>query len=143
MMLLFPLLLQADPTTASAAPRTECEQSVSKLIAAAAGPNTRVVITFTGTQRALLPLDEALDATSEPTLIPIGADSFVLTVQVRANRPGDAQARGFAKQVCFLGTSSGGRFNGVMSFTRDSASDGGSLVNERMTDALMAKLPSK
>lgn len=136
------LILLALASVAAAAPQSaECEQSISKQVAAA-DPETRVVVTFTGSQNALLPLDEAADPGMESTLFPVTKDRFVLTLQVRRPQPGAVAAAAFAKGVCAIGLSRGGRFNGVMSFKRETMTSGGrALTRERMTDAMMAEPP--
>jgi hypothetical protein len=120
---------------------SECEQSVSKLVGAA-GADTRVVITFTRPQNALLPSDERAGPNIESTLFPVAKDRFVLTLQVRPAQPNPSAAAAFANRLCSLGLSSGGRFNGVMSFKRESMTNEGlTLTRERMTNAMMADVP--
>ncbi|QTH22753.1 hypothetical protein HRJ34_04310 [Rhizorhabdus wittichii] len=131
------ILLHAMALTSTVATPSECERSIAKL-ATAAAPATRIVATFTGTQRSLLPLDEASSSQAEagrpiePTLFPIGADSFVLTIQFRPQNWGTSQSAAFAESICSVGLSGGGRFNGVMSF-----------VGGRMTDAEFARIPER
>jgi hypothetical protein len=121
----------------------ECEQSVSRLVRSA-DSDTRVVVTFTGSQAALLPLDETVDPRFESTLFPVGRDLFVLTLQARSGQVSPSAAALFAQQVCSVGISSGGRFNGVMSFRFErTISEGRTLTRNRMTDAVMAELPKK
>ena len=118
---------------------SECEQSVSRLVSSA-DSDTRVVVTFTGSQKALLPLDERVDPKFESTLFPVSRENFVLTLQVRPAQVSPSVATVFAQRVCSLGVSSGGRFNGVMSFKFESMTSGGrTLTRNRMTDAVMAE----
>jgi len=143
MMLLSLLILQAAAGAASISSVEKCEQSVSRVVGSARDGDTRVVITFTGSQRALLPLDERIGGAAESTLFPIGADSFILTIQVRPSGTSLADGTAFAKHVCSIGTSSGGRFNGVLSFVRESmVVQGRTVTRDRMTNAAMARLPS-
>lgn len=144
MMLPLIILLQTATVDIASSNAAECEQSTLQLLGSASGSDSRVVITFTGSQSALLPLDERVGGAAESTLFPIGTDSFVLTVQVRPSATPLADVASFAKQVCSIGTSSGGRFNGVMSFVHESVTVAGrTLARERMTEAAMAKLPTK
>jgi hypothetical protein len=142
-MLLELLLLQAAAGTSGLSSR-ECQNSIASLIASAPNRDSRVVVTFTGTQEALLPLDEQVGPAAETTLFPIGADRFVLTIQVRPVRSDPVTASTFANRVCALGARTAARFNGVMTFVRETKTVGGvTLTRERMTDAAMAKLPEK
>ncbi len=141
-MMLIPLVLAALAAAAPTSPSAGCETSVSRLVGAA-DSDTRVVVTFTGSQTALLPLDEKIDPRFESTLFPVSRDTFVLTLQMRPAQLDPSTATAFAKQVCSLGISNGGRFNGVMSFKFESMTrDGRTLTRNRMTDAVMAE-PSK
>ena len=126
---------------AVSASTSECERSVSRLVSSA-DSDTRVVVTFTGSQRALLPLDEKVDPRFESTLFPVSREDFVLTLQVRPAQVSRSAAPDFAQRVCSLGVSDGGRFNGVMAFKFESMTSGGrTLTRNRMTDAVMAEPP--
>src|SRR5215213_1081669 len=124
--MLFSLILASTAGAAAVSPSTisECEQSVSRLVSSA-DSDTRVVVTFTGSQKALLALDERVDPRFESTLFPVARDKFVLTLQVRPAQVSPAAAPVFAQRVCSLGISNGGRFNGVMSFKFESMTSGG------------------
>ena len=140
-MLISLLLASSAITAPTDPPPSECEQYVSKVLGAA-DAETRVVITFTGSQRALLPLDERIGPVTgiESTLFPVAKDLFILTVQVRPAGVPPSVAPAFAQKVCLLGVSNGARFNGVMSFKREfTTSDGRTLARDRMTDAQMAE----
>ena len=120
----------------------ECQKSVGQLLASAPASDARVVITFTGTQEALLPIDEQVGPAGESTLFPVGANAFVLTIQIRSDRSGAVIASGFANRICALGVRPGARFNGVLTFVRETKVVGTrTLTRERMTDAAMAKIP--
>ena len=132
------MLLQA-AALATAAP-VNCADSTARLLRSA-GPQTRVVVTFTGSQESLLPLDEAVGPQADSTLFPIDHNSFVLTIQVRSSflQP---SPQIFADRICELGSSAGARFNGVMSFVRETKTvDGRIFQRERMTEALMPTFP--
>jgi hypothetical protein len=139
--MLVSLILASVAAAAPTSPAFECERSVSKLVSAA-DPDTRVVITFTGSQTALLPLDERADPRFESTLFPVSRENFVLTLQVRSTQVSPSAAPVFAQRVCSLGVSNGGRFNGVLSFKFESMTSGGrTLTRNHMTDAVMAEPP--
>ena len=136
------ILVLAVAAAAVSPPATsECERSVSRLVSSA-DADTRVVVTFTGSQKSLLPLDERVDPRFESTLFPVSRENFVLTLQVRPAQVNPSAAPVFAQRVCSLGVSNGGRFNGVMSFKFESMTNGGqTLTRNRMTDAAMAEPP--
>lgn len=129
-------------TVAATPPPSECQRSISQLIGKA-DASTRVVVTLTGSQSELHPLDLSMLPTLEATLFPIGLDRFVLTLQFRPDDVLRAQADRVAEQLCTVASSSGARFNGVMSFAAQRRSESEAFGRERMTEALMPKLPEQ
>ena len=121
----------------------ECEQSVARLTRAA-DADTRVVISFSGSQSSLSKLDNASDPRVEPTLFPLSRDLFALTLNVRPTQISEFDHDAFAKRTCSLGLSNGARFSAVMSFKRESITkDGRTLIRENMIDAVTAEFQSK
>jgi hypothetical protein len=138
-------LIAAFVAAAPASPtqRSECEEYVAKVLASA-DAETRVVITFTGSQRALLPLDETAGVLFDSTLFPVARNLFVSTLQVRVSQPDPAMAAAFARQTCSVGLSKGAHFNGVMAFKREAVTIGGRrLMRDRMISGMMAKMPDE
>jgi hypothetical protein len=133
------LLILAAATEVQASP-LECSDAVSRLVGGTHAD--RVVITFTGTQKALLSLDEGAGPGIESTLFPVARDRFVLTLQLRPDETIRSKAAVVAREVCSAGASSGARFNGVMSFKREYTTvQGRTLTRDRMIDAAMADIP--
>ena len=121
---------------------SECQRSISQLIGKA-DAYTRVVVTLTGAQNQLHPLDLSMLPAIESTLFPISPNRFVLTLQFRPDDVLRSQADHVAEQLCARASSSGARFNGVMSFVAQKRSEGEAFGRERMTEALMPKLPEQ
>ncbi|HEX8302315.1 hypothetical protein [Sphingomonas sp.] len=124
-------------------PLAGCEEAVARLTRAA-GSDTRVVVSFTGSQNSLSQLDSASDPRAEPSLFPVSPDLFVFTLNLRPYQISGFDAEAFARRTCSLERSKGARFNGVMSFKRESMTkDGRTLFRENMIDAVMAEFQSK
>ena len=112
-------LFASEGASATGAVRSQsCASRIAGFLRQYAPRNPRFVFTFTGSQTALLPLFEAAGGPhSEVAFFPIDRKIFVLTLTYRATDPQLELAEGWAREVCRLGESRGGRYNGALALS--------------------------
>ncbi|MEA3038404.1 MAG: hypothetical protein QOE79_917 [Sphingomonadales bacterium] len=132
LVLALTLFASGAASAADAVASQTCASRVAGFVREYAPRHPRLVFTFTGSQTALLPLFEAAGGPhSELAFFPIDRRLFVLTLTYRAIDPQLELAEGWASEICRLGESKGGRYNGALAF----------LVND-LTGADMSPPPA-
>jgi hypothetical protein len=106
---------------AAAVPEPQtCSSRIESFIHQYAKPQSRLMLTFTGPQKSLMPLDEAASGPhAEVALFPIDRTLFVLTIQFRVIQPNldDSIFKPWTRTICQLAEGHGARFNGVLAFS--------------------------
>jgi hypothetical protein len=103
------------PASADSSRSAECQHHIEAIFQRATLGRSRVVVTFTGLQRSLMPLYESpFVGEFDVTLFPIDRTRFVLTLQVSPTSADPARVSLLANQLCTLAQQGGARFNGVI-----------------------------